>query len=37
MALFAAVGVVHYAVEGPNVVKPEDEEAAEKLTGSGRR
>jgi formate dehydrogenase iron-sulfur subunit len=37
MALFAAIGVVHYAVEGPNTVKPEDEENAEKLAGGGRR
>jgi formate dehydrogenase iron-sulfur subunit len=36
MALFAAIGVVHYAVEGPNTVKPEDEENAERLTGSRR-
>jgi len=37
MALFAAIGVVHYAVEGPNKVKPEDEANAEKLAGSGRK
>jgi formate dehydrogenase iron-sulfur subunit len=36
MALFAAIGVVHYAVEGPNKVKPEDEANAEKLAGGGR-
>jgi formate dehydrogenase iron-sulfur subunit len=37
MALFAAIGVVHYAVEGPNKVTEQDEENAEKLAGSGRR
>jgi formate dehydrogenase iron-sulfur subunit len=37
MALFAAIGVVHYAVEGPNKVTAQDEENAEKLAGSGRR
>ena len=36
MALFAAIGVVHYAVEGPNKVTDKDEENAEKLAGSGR-
>ena len=36
MAFFAAVGVVHYAVEGPNKVTPTDEENAENLTGSRR-
>ena len=37
MALFAAIGVVHYAVEGPNRVKPDDEANAERLAGSGRK
>lgn len=36
MAVFAAIGVVHYAVEGPNRVKPEDEANAEKLAGGPR-
>lgn len=36
MALFAAIGVVHYAVEGPNKVTEQDEKNAEKLAGSGR-
>ncbi|HTQ83799.1 MAG TPA: formate dehydrogenase subunit beta [Pseudolabrys sp.] len=36
MALFAAIGVVHYAVEGPNKVSSEDEENAKRLAGNGR-
>jgi len=37
IALFAAIGVVHHVVEGPNRVSGEDEESAKKLAGSGRR
>jgi formate dehydrogenase iron-sulfur subunit len=33
MGLFAAIGLVHYAVNGPNSVSEEDEKNAEKLTG----
>src|ERR1700719_5355237 len=36
MGLMVAIGFVHHLVEGPNTVKPEDEEAAKRLTGSGR-
>jgi formate dehydrogenase iron-sulfur subunit len=36
MGLMAAIGFVHHIVEGPNKVSPEDEEAAERLVGSGR-
>jgi formate dehydrogenase iron-sulfur subunit len=37
MALFAAFGAVHYAVKGPNEVKPEDEKNAERLAGGAPR
>jgi formate dehydrogenase iron-sulfur subunit len=37
MALFAAIGAVHYAVKGPNEVQPEDEKNAEKLAGGAPR
>jgi formate dehydrogenase iron-sulfur subunit len=37
MGAFAAIGVLHYLVEGPNTVSREDEESAKRLTGSGRR
>jgi formate dehydrogenase iron-sulfur subunit len=33
MGAFAAIGVVHYLVVGPNKVEPQDEEDAERLTG----
>jgi len=36
MGLMVAIGFVHHLVEGPNTVKPEDEEAAKRLAGSGR-
>jgi formate dehydrogenase iron-sulfur subunit len=36
MGLMVAIGFVHHIVEGPNTVKREDEEAAKRLTGSGR-
>jgi formate dehydrogenase iron-sulfur subunit len=36
MGLFAAIGVVHHLVEGPNKVSREDEENAKRLTGSAR-
>jgi formate dehydrogenase iron-sulfur subunit len=36
MGAFAAIGVLHYLVEGPSTVSPEDEESAKRLTGSGR-
>jgi formate dehydrogenase iron-sulfur subunit len=32
---FAAIGFLHHLVVGPNKVSPEDEENAERLTGSG--
>ena len=32
MGAFAAIGLLHYAVEGPNDVSPEDEENAERAT-----
>jgi formate dehydrogenase iron-sulfur subunit len=34
IGLFAAIGVVHHLVEGPNRVSREDEENAKRLTGS---
>jgi len=34
MGAFAVIGLVHHVVTGPNRVSPEDEENAEKLTGS---
>jgi len=37
IGLFAAIGVVHHLIEGPNKVSPEDEENAERLVGSDRR
>jgi len=36
IGLFAAIGVVHHLVEGPNRTTREDEEKAKQLTGSGR-
>jgi formate dehydrogenase iron-sulfur subunit len=37
MGAFAAAGVLHYLVSGPNKVQPKDEEDAERLTGGPRR
>jgi formate dehydrogenase iron-sulfur subunit len=34
MGAFAAIGVLHYAVSGPNTVEPKDEEEAKRLIGS---
>ena len=34
MGAFAAIGFVHYIVEGPNKVTPEDEENAKRLAGA---
>ena len=34
MGAFAAIGVLHYLVSGPNKVQPKDEEDAKRLTGS---
>lgn len=36
IGIFAAIGFFHHIVEGPNKVSREDEEAAKRLTGSGR-
>jgi formate dehydrogenase iron-sulfur subunit len=33
MGTFAAVGVLHYLVSGPNKVQPKDEEDAKRLAG----
>jgi formate dehydrogenase iron-sulfur subunit len=33
MGAFAAIGVLHYVVSGPNKVQPKDEEDAKRLTG----
>ncbi|MFA6265558.1 MAG: formate dehydrogenase subunit beta [Pseudolabrys sp.] len=35
MAAFAAIGVIHHLVKGPNTVPPEDERKAEELVGKG--
>jgi formate dehydrogenase iron-sulfur subunit len=34
MGAFAAIGVLHYVVSGPNKVQPKDEEDAERFMGS---
>ena len=33
MGLFAAAGVLHYLVSGPNKVEPKDEDDAKRLVG----